>query len=318
MFFLRDLQVRRFVFKTEYFKNVNTDFASDFDVYTALCESITFFVGNQIRDSFLRVLSDESSEDVTPLALCNSEYRKNLWKRVFYDESSKALNMEKKALNPCFLKEQSLISQESIDISGLVRIDFENIFDALEDALLTLSAKKVGMISFDMRGMKYTRPNDFLAQKSYEQFKLGATDGTAFFLWLLCRILMKTKFTLRIIVDDTEAAESIIELLSVLKLDTEIYISFSDCLTDEYEKYARLLLQNYKKNISLELYISKEMERDAILERFENIIKIIPLVCIKIPCEAADIVCSLIDNLLEGKVESAEKNIIINALRRAE
>lgn len=316
--FLRDLRTRRFAYKTDYFKNINTDFASDFDVYSALCESISLFAGHQIREAFLTILSNECSEEVKPLALCNFQYRKGLWEKVFYEEPQKPINAENSLFISSVLKEKSLLLLESVDIRGLVPSAFENIFDALEDALLQLSAKKTGVISFDARGMKYTRPNDFLAQESYDALKRCGADDGVFFLWLSCRILMKTKLKLRVIVDSADFAERIIKLLTVLKLRTELYLSFSVLADGEYEKYADLLLRNHKKNISLEPYISKEMGIEALSGYLENIIKILPLACMKISYDVADILCASLDTALEGKVDSAEKAIIINLLKRVE
>ncbi len=310
--FLHDTNVRRFAFKTKYFKDKNTDLASDFDVFSALCDSVLLFAEHPIKSEFLSVLEDLSSSAIEPVNLLCAEYRRAVWQKIFYDDAVDACVRASCFDNIAF--SQQFIFGKSINIEELVCKNCVSSFDALESALLEISEQKADILTFDIRYINYERPDDYHAERAYLDVKQGKS-GDVFWLWLLCRILMKTKLKLRLIVNSAKDVEQILELLSTVKLSPEIYICVDILEQNEYQGYIDLILNNYKKNISLEPLFSKEIDSNILFENLKKLFCTVPLACVRVTLESADILCESFDNIFADSLSKSERSILISSLK---
>ena len=312
--YLHDEKVRKFSFKTDFFKNKNTDFASDFDVFSALCKSNLLFVGHSVRTKFFCGLKNCVSEDIDPIFLYSADYRKALWQRVFYDgvndfSVSSIDNFD-------IVASDFYIFEKSVDIKDLVNFNRNTLFEALDDALEKIKAENVKMIKFDVRDLKYVRTDDFHAGESYKLLSQGE-KGDVFFLWLLCRIFMNLNIKLRLIVDNADSARRISELLSSVKVSPQTYIRFDISKENEYEALVDLVLKNHKKDISLELDIPKEIDKNLFSDALKKLFAVIPLALIKVDYCNADRFCDALESSVADILSLNERELLIDSLRKA-
>ena len=310
--YLHDENVRRFAFKTEFFKDKNIEFASDFDVFSAICDSVSLFVCHSVRNDLFFAIKPYA-DDVDPFLLYDVEYRKVIWQRVFCEESESSFENIRfeKDFN---IKGSSLvIFEKATDIDSLVECDCDTVFDVLDRALKKIKEDNIKIINFDVRTIKYSRPDDFHASESYKQF-VGGKSGDVFLLWLLCRIFMNFDLKLRLIVNSSSEAKQILNLLSSIKLSPCIYICFDVFKENEYQNFIDMVLENYKKNISLELYFSKEIDKNNLSVVLKKLIHIIPIACIKVSNDNFDVFLKALDIALAGAINSAEKSALLNFL----
>ena len=313
--FLHDKSVRSIAFKTKYFEVRNTDLASDFDVFSALCDSVLLFVGHPIRARLLSVLQDLLSYSIDPTNLCFAEYRRDIWQRIFYEDTEDACvsGFCEKAFDIDLTNQ--LIYDNSIDITDLVDTSCDGAFSALESALLKIRIQDVKMLTLDLRSINYERPDDYHAEKAYLEIMRG-NRGDVFLLWLLCRILMKKELKLRLIVNSVDEVNQILSLLSSVKLAPKIYICIDILEQNEYQCFADLILNNYKKNISLEPLFSKEIDSNIILEGLKKLFCFVPLACVSISSEYADRLCELLGTDFASDLTLIEREALISSLRR--
>ena len=308
--FLHDENIRAFAFKTKRLKGKSTELISDFDVFCALCDSFALFVGHPIRNKFLSVLKACVSEEIEPSYLSYSKYQKELWQRLFYEDFEiSRIDAESKTVvyADC---EKLYIKGTGVPISELVDFSRVDIFEVLDLALAKIQDRGVEIIDFDARNLNYARPDDFHARESYEQE--NARD--VFFLWLLCRIFMKEKLKLRLIVNSALEAERILTLLSSVKLKPTTYIRFDLFDQDEYEKLCDLAL-NGKKNVSLELYLPKETPKNIIIDSLKRLFASIPLACMSMARDTAEKLCEIAEELFANLIGPAEREWLINYLK---
>ena len=313
--YLHNDKVRKFAFKTEFFKGKNIEFASDFDVFCAICNSISLFAGHYIRDSLLFALERSLNEKIEPFLLYSNEYKKYIWQRIFYEDSMLYYQAQKKTFFEIDTS-SAVLNEETVNIIDLVDLTCETAFYALDTVFSKLKNTEARIITFDIRGLKYARPDDFHAGENYKNL-IQNGDGDVFLLWLLCRIFMNFDLELRLVADKAIDAQRILDLLASVKLSPKTYIRFDVLEESEYERLEETVLDFYKKNISLELYISKEIDKDTFCVKLKKLISIIPLACINIPQEQAERVCEALDTVLEGTLDLREKNTLLSCLRRA-
>ena len=311
--YLHDEKVRMFAFKTDFFIDKNTDFASDFDVFSALCQSNLFFAGHYVRAELLSVLKSCVSNRVEPFFLCSPNYRKELWQRVFYDEEDFSVS----ATDTLDIGVTDFyVSEKSIGIKDLVDFSCDTIFEALNKTLEKINDDGIGIIDFDARDLVYSRPDDFHAGESYRLLSEGES-GDVFFLWLLCRIFMNLDVKLRLKADSVPNVKKVLNLLSSLKLFPKTYISFDISKENEYEELLDIVLKDHKKNISLELDIPKEIDKTLFSDTLKKIFEVIPLVLIKVDYSSADRFCDALDLFLVDTLALDERELLIGSLRKA-
>ena len=73
-------------------------------------------------------------------------------------------------------------------------------------------------------------------------------------------------------------------------------------------------MENYKKNISLELCFSKEIDKNDLSDVLKKLMNIIPIVSVKVSNENLDIFLKAIDIALKDSVNSVEKSALLNSL----
>lgn len=320
--FLHDDNIRKFALKTKYFKNKNVDFASDFDLFSALCDSISLFAGHRVRASLIDSIESGFGERINPTDLILSEYRKALWQEIFSEErASNASNKLKGSATGLsdFEYCEKKISLKTIDLSASLDTHLEDIFDALDYIMEKIENNGIEGVRFDMRKIEYVRTNDFFAKESYGLLRQELDNGGAFLIWLLCRILMKANLTLILMVDNFNQAKKILELFSILRLNPQIIISFDAFEKEDYKSYTELVLSEYKKSISLEPYFSKEMRVSDATASIKELISDIPIVFLKVGYgnKGAELFFKALDIALDGIAEG-EKNIIFNYLYMGE
>ena len=310
--YLHDENVRRFAFKTVFFKDKNIEFASDFDVFSAICDSISLFICHPVRNELIFAIK-HYVEDVDPFLLCNVEYRKEIWQRVFCEDFEPSFK-NSKTVESFNTKGSSLVVfEKSADIKSLVEPNCNTIFEVLDSVLEKIKNDNIKIINFDVRAIRYSRPDDFHAMQSYNQFVNGK-GGDVFLLWLLCRIFMNFDLKLRLIVNSSSEAKQVLNLLSSIKLSPCIYICFDVFKENEYQNFIDIVLENYKKNISLELCFSKEIDKNNLSVVLKKLIHIIPIACIKVSNDNFDVFLKALDIALAGAINSAEKSVLLNFL----
>ena len=310
--FLHNETVRRFAFKTEFFRGKNIDFASDFDIFSALCDSISLFAGHPLREKFLFVLRESLADEIDVSLFYNVEYKKVMWQRIFYEESK-----------PFSKKDEVLIVdtshifvfQKSVSLNELVDLKSNTIFDALNQVLEKIKNEDVKMISFDVRTLKYSRPDDFHAGESYKNL-INGSNGDVFFLWLLCRVFMNVDLKLRLTVASAEEAEKILNLLYSIKLSPTVYIDFDIFAKEEYQNLMDIVLKNYKKNISLEISIPKEIDENILAVALKDVMQVVPLTCIRVGRDNFDIFCNALDLVLSDIFDIPEREQFLTSLYR--
>ena len=311
--YLHNDNVRRFAYKTKFFQGKNTEFASDFDVFSAICDSISLFVCHPVREKLFLAVQNCTVDKIEPALFYDYKYRKYLWQRIFYENQENCLeNCE--YINPLKIDvSDRIIFEKSVELSDLVDVNCDTIFDVLNNALKIIKTENIKISTLNARKFKYSRTDDFHASKSYKQFVEGK-DGDAFLLWLLCRILMNSDIKLRLTVNSASEAEKILTLLSTVKLSPFIYISFDIFAKNEYQKFIDIVLENYKKNISLEIRFSKEIDESTLIATIKELFCVIPFACIKISRDNLDTFCNALNMILSECLDDDERMLLLNSL----
>ena len=303
--FLRDENLRFIALKMPTLKSTlrNIRFASDFDVYNALCENLYLIAGHPIRIRLLSLLAKCSKSEISVPLLYDSEYRKKLWQRIFFDEKVDLPT----AFNGSFddKKTTSYVEANGFCINSVIDYSFENIRQLLDDIIVKIEKSNANEIIFDARKIIFSRPDDFHSQEAYKSCKNQDGDSSLVELWLLCRILMKTELTLNLIIDSAKIAEQILELVFRISSVKKVIISFDISSEIEYADVYNILSKYSQKNISLELIGYKENEND-----FIKFLSVVPIAFV----ERINVAhTTVLNNLLEEQ----EIPLIISYLCRA-
>ena len=304
--FLKNENIRMISSKMPAFKNKNIDVKklSDFDVFNALCENIYLFSGHPYRYHFLNLLSECASCDISSTALYNVEYRKKLWQRIFFD-SNIVLPHSKIAIT----KNVSGEALENFYLNSAIDCTFDDIYSLLDSVLKRIKSCAAKKLYFDARNINFIRPDDFHAQRSYNELKESENDSSLLSLWLLCRILMNTELKLDLTVENTKKAEDILVLISRLGLSPEITLGFDIVNYRDYNAIYELLIKYSEKNISLELICTKE-DTDLFL----SFLSVVPLVFIK----RVKIAAGKLETALGSLISAEEIELIISYLNTVE
>ena len=255
-------------------QNINADYASDFDVFNALGDSIYLLVGNPIRDKLLDLISKSLGLDVSANMLYDSHYRIALWQKIFIDGDidlpNPKRNLDLKGINNGKKSSSSLVINNVLDPS------YDSIFDLLDSFLVKIKSEGIDTLCLDARNISFVRPDDFHTQQNYESLKSGKEDSSMLILWLTCRVLMNTNIRLSIVIDKSDIAEKILELVFRFAPLLNITLRIAPASLDDANKIYDALLRYNKKNISLELACAKE-NIDVLI----NFLRTVPLVFVK-------------------------------------
>lgn len=279
--------------------------ASDFDVFDVLCSNLYLLAGHPIRERLLQLLSKESFCGIETCMLYDREYRKKLWQKIFIDADIELPDTRSGIKIPIF----SDIEDTVFCINSEIDISFTDIHSLLEATLVKIRDIRVTKLFFDARTVTFSRPDDFHAQIIYESLKNGDNNSSLLELWLLCRILMNTDIPLSLRVENTKKAENILNLIFRLGLSPKIIIGFDISDNIDYSKIYEILSFYGKKNISLEIFCSKE-NIDHILE-FANIV---PLTFV----EKNSVNAEMLDEEFASVLSEYERKLLISHLGKAE
>lgn len=274
--FLRDKNIRIIASKMPFFQNSIIDFnkASDFDIFNALCTDIYLLSGHPTKKRFLSLLSEYSKSEISCELLCDLNYQKALWKRIFLD-SNIILPQSKSDINT--FKHLSSIKETRIFcIDEAIDVSFDTVYDLLDNVLNKISAENVSKVSLDLKQINFARPDDFHAQKVYDKIKSSEEDASLLKLWLLCRILMNTAVDIELKADLFEDVIEILKLIFRLGLSPKVLIEINVERLESYDGIYEFLMLYNDKNISLEIYYPKE--KTKIIEEF---LKAVPMVFIE-------------------------------------
>ena len=293
----------------------DVDEMSDYDVFSILCRNMPLLAGHSVRHEFLSVVGNALDEELDIVRLFDEDYQKVIWQRIFDYES--ILNLSEYNINSRHLlnfdgeHKMAIVLNDSLDLS------FENTFLLLDNLLSYIRLNAIGRIVVDMRNIRHCRPNDFSAERCYDELKVGdgKIDASALILWLSCRLLMQEKLQLFMIAEKASDIEYVLELLSVIKLSPDIIacMSVDSC---DFDNIFELLINYRKKNISLELFEPKEMNLNMLEEYLNNIISVVPLALIdfsKDYFEKSVLRCAM-KNILEDKLGCVESRAFFNEL----
>ena len=304
--FLEDKDVR-FLAQRIFLLNksiINIENASDFDVFDALCSRLYLFACHPIRERLLKLLSSGVSSEIEPDMLYDREYRKALWQKIFIDGNIDLLDTRSEIKIPII----SDIENTVFCINSKIDIYFTDIHSLLEATLVKIRDRRVTKLFFDARTVTFSRPDDFHAQIAYNSLKNGDNNSSLLELWLLCRILMNTDIPLSLRVENTKKAENILNLIFRLGLSPKIIIGFDISDNIDYSKIYELLSFYGKKNISLEIFCSKE-NIDRILE-FANIV---PLTFV----EKNSVNAKILEGEFASVLSKYERELLISHLGKA-
>ena len=272
---------------------INPEMASDFDVFNIFCEKLYLLAANTLRERFLRAICEASGCEIKPIMLYDCEYRKKLWQKMFLSEDI--------VLPQCVDKPSSVVGttkrSREFCLNSAIDISFESIHALLENTIEKIKSEGAGECFFDATEITYIRPDDFHAQKAYDEIKSGAADRSLISLWLLCRVLMNTSLSLRLRVDSQKKAEDILSLVYRLGLLPRVIISYDASTMMDYSDMYQYLIDNHKKNISLELDFSKENS-----EYILRLLSEIPLAFV----EKINLPFEIIQGVLSGRIEQEE------------
>ena len=304
--FFSDNDVRFIALKMLTLKSTirNIRYASNFDVFNALCENLYLLAGHPIRIRFLNLLERGSRSKISAPLLYDLEYRKKLWQRIFFDDEIYLPSN----LDISFLEKKTVsrVKVNTFCINLAIDYSFENIYQLLDDIIVKIEKSGANEITYDARNIIFSRPDDFHSQEAYKACKNGDCNFSLVELWLLCRILMKTELPLNLIIGSNKIADQILELVFKISNIKKVILSFDISNMLEYAEIYNILLKHKQKNISLELDCTKENKNN-----FIEFLNTVPIVFVE-RSKLDSSVVSIIDNL----VEEQEKPLIISYLYR--
>jgi hypothetical protein len=271
--FLRDEKIRIIASKMPAFQSniIDSQKASDFDIYNALAVDLYLLSGHPIKDTFLNLLVDNSQSEISCELLSDMQYRNELWRRMFCDSD---IILPQPQVKPIECKEKSNFKKRKFySIDYTINANFDNIHSLLDYTLNEIRTSNAESIYFDARSITFIRPDDFHAQIEYDNLKNGREDISVLKLWLLCRILMNTKLSVKLKVEKNKDVEDILNLVFRLGLYPNVVISFELLDNIDYSAIYEFLLYHHKKNISLEIFCPKE--NDEIIKKFLSIVPMI-------------------------------------------
>ena len=291
--FLREKNTRIVAMKMLSVSIMDSENASDFDVFNIFCEKLYLLAANPLRERFLRAICEAVGCEINPIMLYDCEYRKRFWQRIFFSEDI--------VLPQCVDKPSSVVGttkrSREFCLNSAIDISFESIHALLENTIEKIKSEGAEECFFDATEITYIRPDDFHAQKAYDEIKSGAADRSLISLWLLCRVLMNTSLSLRLRVDSQKKAEDILSLVYRLGLLPRVIISYDASTMMDYSDMYQYLIDNHKKNISLELDFSKENS-----EYILRLLSEIPLAFV----EKINLPFEIIQGVLSGRIEQEE------------
>lgn len=308
--FLRNENTRVIASKMLALKNskLKIEKASDFDIYNVLCENLYLLCGHTVRKDFLSLLSEASSTDVSPIMLYDLDFRKKLWQKIFFDTDIelpiKTVDL-KKSVDMTKQRNQDKV----LNLNSEIALSFENIYSLRDYIFEKINVESISTVFFDAEKIEYIRPDDFHAQKAYENLACEK-NASIVFLWLLCRIFMNRALKLILKVDNAKKAADIIALIHRFGVTPQIAIEVNIANRYDYNSFYKLLTGYAQKNISLKLFCPKEME---ISDDFLNILKVIPLVFI----ESVDVNFQNIENAINLMITKDEAFLVISYLNLA-
>lgn len=307
--FLRDKKIRALAAKLPMNNTaIRAEAMSDFDVFNTLCENLYLLAGHHVRRKLLNILSEACNLD--ELTLYDIDFRKALWQKMFFDEN---IILPQKNIDILKKVDIDLINNNSFDLDEHINTSFDNVYDLLDFILKKLDSQGADAIYFNSFKIEYQRPDDYHAALSYEELKKRNSDASVLKLWLLCRILMKTDVKLILKENDLKKAESILNLIFVLKISPKICMSVDIANDIDAKELYRLIMQHNKKSISVELRISKEMQNDFNIEaKLKEIFYFLPIAFV----ESVEICQEQIEAALTPLVNNAERALIISFLYR--
>ena len=291
--FLREKNTRIVAAKMLPVSIMDSENASDFDVFNIFCEKLYLLAANPLRERFLSVICEASGCEIKPIMLYDCEYRKRLWQKIFL---SKDIVLPHSASNS-FCDVEIIRKPREFCLNSAVDTSFESIYELLQNTIDKINIEGADECFFDATEIIYIRPDDFHAQKAYDEARNGAQDKSLLTLWLLCRILMNTSLSLRLRVDSQKKAEDILSLVYRLGLLPRAVISYDASVMMDYSDTYQYLIDNHKKNISLELDFSKENS-----EYILSLLSEIPLAFV----EKINLPFESIQGVLSGRIEQEE------------
>lgn len=259
-------------------KSINLKSISDYDVYSILCESISLLALHPIRKELISSHFTVLGQGFSPMLLTNDIYRKEAWKGIFLSQNNIFSQNEYEYIKAPF--EFWSVERKELHLNDeIALIDFENLNEkspfALLDFLLNrIKKEKIEALAIDMRRIKYIRPDDFHANECFGGLCAGKNeDSSILILWLLCRALMNSNVDLRIISNEVKGVENLHRLFNQARVYPKIKISM-DIESSEFIELAPLIEE---KNISLEFFATKEIEKYALQNQLTKLLNAIPL-----------------------------------------
>ena len=235
-------------------KNIDFERASCFEIFASLCDGIYLLAGHPLRTCFLNLLSQYSSNDIAPAGLCNPEYQKMLWQKIFTDST---IQLPKPDVKLEKIEHQEKVKGDLL-LNSEISTSFESIYDLYKLVCEKIKLARPDRIVLDSRKITFVRPDDFHSQEAYDALKNGKGDASSVILWVLCRVLMNTDIPLALSIDSAKKAEDILGLVYRVSSPKKITLLLENLSESEYSAIYNILLNYHKKNISLELCFSKE------------------------------------------------------------
>lgn len=284
---LRDGENRIIASKTSYFRmrffeKADASSLSDYDVFSALCDSAVFFAGHPIRAA-IKNITENAGADFDSFKLQSEEYRKLLWQSIFLEERERTdfipSSVDFDVDNTLSQKEKNARKNlRYISLEALLSADYTNhsdLFSLSEAIAKKLMACGCDALYFDVSQLEFVYTDNYHAEESYKRFKSGGRAEFELLFWLSCRLLIDTGLSLYLKVESAEKTEKILSVLKRLRISKEITVAFPIEKKAEAEGIFALFLK--EKNLSLETYFSEERSIIEEVELLKNLYGTVPL-----------------------------------------
>lgn len=287
---LRDGENRIIASKTSYFRmrffeKADASSLSDYDVFSALCDSAIFFAGHPIRAA-IKNITENAGADFDSFKLQSEEYRKLLWQSIFLEERERTdfipSSVDFDVDNTLSQKEKNARKNlRYISLEALLSADYTNhsdLFSFFESIAKNIDNSENTTLYFDVSQLEFGYTDNYHAEESYKRFKSGENAEFELLFWVVCRLLIDTKISLYLKLDSANKMTKILSALRRLRISKEITIAFPVEKIAEAEEIFDLFLKYDEKNLSLETYFSEERSIIEEVELLKALYRDIPLV----------------------------------------
>lgn len=255
-------------------KGIDAERLSDFELFAFLCDNIADIYGSPLYGELSAILSPYA--DIT--SLCERETQKGLWRVLNGDKSLKLDIAKERIWNSDIHVKREDKTCARIMLNRV--IERNNDLPEALDVLIEQIADSNDNILIDLDGLNFERPDKYHAELVYGRIINGerctCESEFALITWIICRVLMRRNAKLYILPDkEFLTVAKLLDLMSCRKLYPPI------CIIAESKRSAlracELCLYGAQKNISLEIAVSKENDKNIGADIISSVLELVPV-----------------------------------------